>query len=205
MRKKRPLVRNTDIVRDTRLVVIASEDKYAVRQYFELFRSRRIQFKCLETLDGSSAPAHVFERLLQYMDEFEIGPDDQLWFVSDTDHWAEPNHIQNFMAVVRHCRDKGIRVAISNPCFELWLLLHFADASANEMSCNEIAAEIRKLIGVYNKGRIYDLPIDNDAVEQAINRSKSSQTDLGELPGPVETRVHLVIEELVKLKIISID
>ena len=24
-------------------------------------------------------------------------------------------------------RDNGIRVAISNPCFELWLILHYAD------------------------------------------------------------------------------
>ena len=27
-------------------------------------------------------------------------------------------------------RDNGIRVAISNPCFELWLVLHYAQQTA---------------------------------------------------------------------------
>ena len=63
MRKKRPLDRSTDVVRDANLIVIASEDKYAVRQYFDFFRSTRIQFKVLETDDGKSAPEHVMARL----------------------------------------------------------------------------------------------------------------------------------------------
>ena len=35
--------------RDATLIVIASEDRYAVKQYFELFKSTQIQFRVLET------------------------------------------------------------------------------------------------------------------------------------------------------------
>jgi len=68
------------------LIVIASEDKYAVRQYFEFFRSTKIQFKVLETQDGKSAPEHVLTRLDEYMKEFDIGDGDEFWLVSDCDH-----------------------------------------------------------------------------------------------------------------------
>jgi hypothetical protein len=62
MRKKRPLDRKAKPVRDASLVVIASEDRYAVRQYFDFFESTRIQFRVLETLDGKSAAAHCRSR-----------------------------------------------------------------------------------------------------------------------------------------------
>ena len=204
MRKKRPLDRNTDILRDTRLVVLASEDKYAVKQYFEFFKSRRIRFKILETTDCMSAPEHVFERLENYLAEFEIGPDDQLWFVSDTDHWTEPGHIANFTRVIKLCRDKGIRVAVSNPCFELWLLMHFADPPVDLQTCDQLGDSIRDVVGAYNKTKIYNLPIDDESVREAINRSKVHQSDAGEIPKQMETRVHLILEELIDMNLISI-
>lgn len=204
MRRKRPLDRNTEILRDTRLVVIASEDRYAVRQYFELFESRRIQFKFLETTDGKSAPEHVFERLEEYLDEFDIGPEDQLWFVSDTDHWVEPGHVANLVQVVRKCRDKAIRVAISNPCFELWLLMHFADLPSGDLVCDQVCEAIKIAVGSYNKKKVYNLPINDASVALAIERSLANQSDAGEIPKPMETRVHQILEELVAAKIISV-
>ena len=67
MRKKRPLDREAKPVRDASLVVIASEDRYAVRQYFDFFESTRIQFRVLETRDGKSAPEYVLERISEYL------------------------------------------------------------------------------------------------------------------------------------------
>jgi hypothetical protein len=48
-RKRRTLDRDGGTVRDASLVIIASEDKYAVSQYFRMFRTRRVVFKVLET------------------------------------------------------------------------------------------------------------------------------------------------------------
>ncbi len=121
MRKKRPLDRKAKPVRDASLVVIASEDRYAVRQYFDFFESTRIQFRVLETPDGKSAPEHVLNRISDYLKEFEIDDGDTFWVVCDCDHWTEPNHIQNLIRVLKECRQKRIQVALSNPCFDLWL------------------------------------------------------------------------------------
>ncbi|WP_308301564.1 RloB family protein [Frankia sp. AiPa1] len=49
---------------------------------------------------------------------------DECWCVFDVE-WPE-NH-PNLAQAVSLAHQHGIRVAISNPCFELWLLLHFED------------------------------------------------------------------------------
>lgn len=204
MRKKRPLDREAKHVRDASLVVIASEDRYAVRQYFDFFESTRIQFRVLETLDGKSSPEHVLERLNEYIKAFEIGEGDAFWVVCDCDHWAEANHIQNLTHVLRECRKKHIEVAISNPCFDLWLLLHFADfPGENMLTCDEVADRLRTAAGGYDKTKFYNLPIDNEKVLVAVKRAGEHQSQ-ADIPNQLQTAVHLIIRTLVARGIISV-
>ena len=205
MRKKRPLERTTGLKRDATLVVIASEDRFAVKQYFEFFHSTRIQFRVLETDHGESSPKHVMARLEQFMAEYDYGEGDQFWLVCDTDHWVEPGHIRNLIEVVKLCRQKGIRVALSNPCFDLWLLLHFAEfPEEDELKCVEVGRRIREAVGEYNKSKIYKLPITDERVRLATARSKAKQRSSGEIPTQPQTGVHLIIEDLVDRGVVSV-
>jgi len=205
MRKKRPLDREAKFVRDASLVVIASEDRYAVRQYFDFFESTRIQFRVLETPDGKSAPEHVLERISEYLKNFAIGEGDTFWIVCDCDHWVEPNHIQNLTHVLRECRKKRVKVALSNPCFDLWLLLHFAEFPTESMlTCKEIADRLRTAAGRYDKTRVYNLPIDNEKVSHAVKRASDKHPSLEEIPKEIQTAVHLIIRSLVAKRIISV-
>ena len=204
MRKKRPLDRETKCVRDASLVVIASEDRYAVRQYFDFFESTRIQFRVLETPDGKSAPEHVLERINEYLEDFEIGEGDTFWVVCDCDHWVEPNHIQNLTHVLRECRKKRVKVALSNPCFDLWLLLHFADFPAeNMLTCAEVADRLRTAARGYDKTKVYNLPIDNEKVSDAVKRAGENQSQM-QIPNHLRTAVHLIIRSLIRKRIISV-
>ncbi|MBL4883091.1 MAG: RloB domain-containing protein [Planctomycetaceae bacterium] len=205
MRKKRPLERTESTMRDTRLVVIASEDRYAVKQYFEFFRSTRIQFRVLETTDGCSSPQDVMDRLDEYLEEYDIGEGDQFWLVCDTDHWIEPSHIQNLTEINRRCRQMGIGFSLNNPCFDLWLLLHFAEfPSEDKLTCQEIGELMRSELGGFDKTKIYNLPIDNAKVAQAIESSKANYTG-AEIPTQLQTSIHLIIEDLIERKMISIE
>lgn len=47
---------------------------------------------------------------------------DQVWCVFDVDEHP------NLGDALQMARDNGIHLAVSNPCFELWLLLHFRDS-----------------------------------------------------------------------------
>jgi sugar phosphate isomerase/epimerase len=52
---------------------------------------------------------------------------DECWCVFDVE-W--PRHHPNLDEALRLAREHGIGLAISNPCFELWLILHFDDQTA---------------------------------------------------------------------------
>jgi len=204
LRRKRKIDRDSGKLADTSLIVIASEDEYAVKQYFNLFHSVRIQFEVLETEGGRSSPQDVLDRLSKYQDEFQIGDGDQFWLVTDIDHWAEPGHINNLKSVVQLCRQKGIGVATSFPCFDLWLLLHFSDMPEGPINqCSETGKLIRAAIGSYNKTRVFDLPIKMVNVEAAIDRSKAAASK-GPILEELGSEVYRIIEHLVKTKTISI-
>jgi len=206
MRKKRPLDRSTKVVRDANLIVIAAEDKYAVHQYFDFFRSTKIQFRVLDTEDGRSAPQHVLARLDGFMKEFDIGEGDELWLVCDCDHWIKPDHIGNLVQVIQECGQKGIQVALSNPCFELWLLLHFAEfPQEDQLTCAQVEKKIRAAVGAFDKSKIYNLPIDNDRVKSAVKRSLDNQPASSEIPEQPQTTVHRIVQGLLDRGIISVS
>lgn len=205
MRKRRPLDRKEKPVRDANLVVIASEDRYAVRQYFDFFESTRIQFRVLETLDGKSAPLHVLNRISEYIVEFEFGDGDTFWVVCDSDHWVKPNHIQNLTHVLQQCRQKGFQVALSNPCFDLWLLLHFAAFPTEEsLTCNEVASRLRAVVGDYDKTKVYNLQIDDEKVLAAVQRAADIHSSVEQIPRRLQTAVHLFIQSLISKRVIAV-
>jgi hypothetical protein len=133
---------------------------------------------------------------------------DQFWLVCDCDHWVEPNHIGNLTLVLQECRQKGVHVAISNPCFDLWLLLHFAEHPENEgLTCSDIAARIRVAVsGGYDKTKVYNLPIKDENVGHAIRRARGrdSSGSAPVIPKSPGTTVHRIVEDLAERKIITI-
>lgn len=205
MRKKRPIQRIENRTRDASLVVIASEDRFAVKQYFELFHSTRIQFHVLETDHGESSPQHVMARLEQYLVEYSVGEGDQFWLVCDTDHWLESNHIRNLVEVVKRCKQKDIAVALSNPCFDLWLLLHFNEFPiVASLTCLQIGDLIRGKVANFNKTKVFNLPFSESSVRDAIERSRNNFVESDIIPGKPQTAIHLIIEELVQKGIIRL-
>ncbi|MEM6692587.1 MAG: hypothetical protein AAF664_24370, partial [Planctomycetota bacterium] len=59
---------------DALLMVIASEGRYTVKQYFEVFRSLRIPVRVIETESGLFSPCAVLQRLDDDIREHDIGP-----------------------------------------------------------------------------------------------------------------------------------
>lgn len=63
---------------------------------------------------------------------------DEIWCVMDTDDHP------GLDAALREAEAAGIRLAVSNPCFELWLLLHF-DRQSAEIDRHSAQAEANRL------------------------------------------------------------
>lgn len=203
-RKKRKLDRETKFA-DSTLIVIASEDEYAVQQYFDLFESVRIQFEVLNTEDCKSSPKEVLKRIKKYLKEFQIGDGDQFWLVIDVDHWADSGHIKNLKEVLRESKQSGVSAALSNPCFELWLSLHFTNfPTGGSSNCGEVEQQIRDAVGSYNKTRVFDLPIDIESVKRAIESAKANDPE-GKILESVGTHVYRILDSLVQSGVVTIS
>jgi hypothetical protein len=93
-RQPRPLVGDKESFRDDRLFIVACDDTFAPKQYFNFYRLQRIQVYVVPTRDGTSAARHVLDRLLQHSQD----PDDELWMLLDTDHCVQGTHVATPMS-----------------------------------------------------------------------------------------------------------
>jgi len=134
-RRKRPLDRTIPCYRDAKIIVIAAEGEKTERKYFEspIFRSTRVQVMVLETKEGHSAPKHVHRRLLEFARKTQLQTDDELWLVLDRDRWPE-KQLAEVCAEALKVGKNSAQLAVSNPCFELWLYLHHSPWANGEIS-----------------------------------------------------------------------
>lgn len=118
--------------RSAKLIVIATEGRKTERIYFEAlaenFESTKVHIEVIEKLDDNSSPDAVLEQLNSFAAEYNLDDEDELWMVIDRDYqsWG----IEMIKSVAQICHQKkGFYLALSNPAFELWLLLHLVDCS----------------------------------------------------------------------------
>jgi len=112
------------------VISIAGEGK-TEEQYFDgiydLGNSELIKIERLEKLDESdtkSHPNHVIELLNERKEQWEahgIEPN-ELWMVVDRDRQNVSR--EQLTSIIDKCKTEGYNLALSNPTFEFWLLLH---------------------------------------------------------------------------------
>lgn len=200
-RKKRQLDRDAGVVRDATLMIIASEDKYAVENYFQRFRTKKVQFRVLPTLDCNADPQSVLARIDEFRKTEEVEDQDVFWICIDSDHWVAGGHIQNLVEVLQECRQKGYEVAINIPCFELWFLLHFADydppPGIDHVRCNEAVRQLEAAIGHrYHKNKCNRIKISTLQVLEAVRRARVLDPDDNIMPGQPSARIYKIVEML---------
>lgn len=189
--------------RDMGVFLVASEDTYAVAQYFEaltdngVFDTRRVVIRVLGTGDsGRSDPASVRLRLAELERSLDERLDvDQRWLCLDVDHWGTGRHAPNLARACKEAREAGYGLAISNPAFEAWLLLHFADEpKATQAECEAV---IRALVGSYDKTCLRSELYTREAVELAITRARALDVDPDQRwPQQPGSHVYRLVESL---------
>lgn len=216
MRNRNSLIRERcEAFRDARLIVIATEGKDTERIYFKAlakeYTNPRVHVHILERCEdeqNNSSPEHVLKQLNDYKGQYELESDDELWLVIDKDHWTEAmlSHVATACA-----QDDYMHVALSNPCFELWLLLHFVDAALLTSGEQHLWMENRKKsknadpylkvllrqeMGSYHESA-YDALLLVAHVEEAIERARAlDKNPTDRWPQTIGTRVYLLAESI---------
>lgn len=83
----------------------------------------------VETGHGGAVPRTLVSLAIEARDRARAGKDeiDEFWCVFDVE-W--PRNHPGLKEAIARAKANGVKLAISNPCFELWLILHFQDHGA---------------------------------------------------------------------------
>ncbi len=193
-------------LRDAKLVVIATEDTYAGKQYFEskLFQSNRIKIEVLPTPNmedekgkTKSSPRAVENRLREYIDKYGLLEDDILCIMIDRDHWEDRMLAEISQKTFRK-KKKNIILAVSNPCFELWLFLHVSewDSGIITITSKEMEKKLRQKLGSYNKKNINVDCFQGHVLEACSRAERMDKQPQDRWPQTIGTHVYRLINIL---------
>jgi hypothetical protein len=193
-RRRRPIDRRSKPAphRDARLFIIATEGRKTEKQYFSMFGNKRCQVRVIPNEDNKSAPAHILQQLKDFKKEFQLKDDDELWLMVDVDRWGN----KHFATVAAQAGHNKFQLAVSNPCFEVWLYLHHDDLDHQSIKSNEMKQKLRDLLGGYNSSRL-DLGKFAERIDDAVDRARALDTKRDERwPSRTGTHVYRVVEKV---------
>lgn len=213
-----PLIRQGGFIDAEKIFILSYEGTVSEKKYFEDFRKSDLfnNSGLIETIslkrpkDRGSDPINVKKLLQEAKREFNFKNTDEFWLIIDRDHW-ETTHNHNFDKLVEDCKaEKNFYLAMSNPCFEIWLILHLKDV--NEYS-NEEKNAIFENVKISNKknhidvvlgqlqGKDYnkrpDPEVFNPLILTAIERAKSNDILEEDYPKSIGTHIYKLIEKLI--------
>lgn len=144
----------------TRILVLCCGKRTEPEYFKGLVGHVRNPSVAVKVRTGNSDPTGLVGQAKGFLDSDNF---DQVWCVVDVDEFD----IVRAVAAVRS--EPKIRLAVSNTCFELWLLLHFQDHTAFLTTCDKAAKLLRRHVPGYEKSvmfRTYS-PGLSDAIERA--------------------------------------
>lgn len=200
MRQRSDLRRRPAFREPRRRILVVCEGEVTEPKYFRgLRRSFRNAAVEIEIDDQHGTPKtlveHAARRKKQAAREAARQKDtflayDEVWCVCDVDDHPL------LADAKQQARDNGISLAISNPCFELWALLHF-----HRQTAAEPRQRIRQLLKAHIPDYDKELPTPRliPLLEQAMERARHLEhlAELAGVPGKnPSTGVHLLVERI---------
>lgn len=193
VQRKRSLKREFGERRYRKLFVIAAEGVKTEPQYFQLFNDQLIiNVKCLKGGHDSSPP-YVLKRMKEYIKQGGLKPSDEAWLVVDKDQWSN-EQVDHLYVWSRERPNYG--VALSNPNFEYWLLLHF-DQGHNITNARECSERLKQHLPYYDKG-VNAVDFTLERIKNAIERARRRDTSIcGDWPHkPGSTTVYRLVANI---------
>ena len=194
-RKKRSLDRSIPHHRDTNIIFIGIEggDGLSSREarYFDIFKEQdiRFQFKVIPCDEHRSSPDQLLEHLKSELQKEPLQEGDEKWMAVDVDKY-EP-HLSR---AAQECMDAGIDLAVSNPCFEFWLLLHYQNPDETLKSCKDVKTVLSPIMDADQNNDSGYAAMFFDKAETAIQRAKYRDNVKERWPNENGSRVYQIIE-----------
>ena len=202
---RRPPSRNT-----ARKILIACEGSKTEPGYFESIR-QDLRSSILEIIilppKGKTDPYSIIERAIEKRKEMRSDcrwlEGDTAWAVFDGDEHIEKS-IANWRSAIDRAKSQKIQLAITNPSFELWYLIHFRD-QFGQINRNRAIALLKDYIPNYDKSKcFYPEPLKHlthDAIKRAERMAEQIQrAGLDEYSNPCCNGLPNLIRSLLSLE-----
>ena len=160
------------------VILIVTEGEVTEPEYLEGFvRATRNPRVRIEVVGAASDPRTIVESAKELRNEAKTQARrekddnicyDEVWCVFDVDKHP------NIPDAKQMARDNGLELAVSNPCFELWLWLHFADQPGMKRP-DELQKMMKKHIPNYDKH--VDYPDYAAGYDEAVKRASRLDKD----------------------------
>ena len=184
------------------LILVVCEGEKTEPSYFSSFKSHyKISRITIRTVPGAGVPLSVVSKARDLKNSADKAAAtnldenlkyDAVWAVFDVDEHPE------LKTAIQLARDNRIELAISNPCFELWLLLHHRDPPGIKHR-HAVQKLLKKVMGEYDKG--VDFASYALGYKQAVRRAELlGDCDLARCePGPnPSTEVYRLTESILE-------
>jgi hypothetical protein len=168
-----------------RKIIIACEGSKTERGYFEEIRKsmRLPTLHIFVVHPNATDPRSIVRAAIEYRRERKADKTwttgDEAWAVFDGDEHILSNPA-NWNDALQIARDNKIRLAVSNPSFEFWYLLHYQDRGG-KLSRQDALRLLRKHIENYEKAnKLWPEPLQPltaDAVRRARQLARRAEAD----------------------------
>ncbi len=196
---------------------LACEGKKTEIYYFKMIENKKQELKISNNIkiepyfQEHNNPVALLEYLKNKKKNNDLD-DDEFFLVIDRDskNFTE----EQFEKVITECPNEKIGVALTNPCFELWLLLHFkkikkkdahtlSNGDCGEILKEELVKELQKLnpkIKTYSKDGIKALfPYFQGNIKNAIENAGLLENNNEKLKENVGTSAGLLMEKIINI------
>ena len=170
--------RKTRVREQVTMFLIICEGQKTERLYFNKYRKRNNGLMILTPNTNVTDPRNLVKfaisQIQRYGIDFDYG--DQVWCVFDADN----NTPANLAAARQSAELSNINLCLSNPCFELWYLLHYT-YYYTPISTSNLLQKLTNYIPNYNKSKEYFESLFDKRGGAIINARKLNRqhSDLG--------------------------
>jgi hypothetical protein len=127
----------------------------------------------------------------------ELIEGDELWIVLDTDPDKTQSRKQPIVELLQLCQEKRWKIAVSNPCFEVWLCFHFQSAIP-DFALDEGCSKLKNLLNSLISGG-FDCRKHPAWIETAIAHASKAYQSSENLPLEGSTQVYLLAQSIFDL------
>lgn len=194
-------------------IFVWSHTERAEIEYFQDFKNYLKTPLLMPKRDILWTPQELLEKIVEWKKANIYEDDnDQVWCIFDVDDFYKKEKDRNdLLKAIKNAMNNNIKIAYTNECFELWILLHFEVPTGAVLRGNDMEKKIQQVFkkngaGEFKKNqKIFQtlLPFQAQAIKNAQKLlSNYENIDWNKVlseKGNPSTSIHFLIKEINRL------